>query len=416
MGRRLRIVFVHRRGAGQFRHLAGHLAGRGAEVTIVCEKPDGAIRGVEFVTHPATAARSGGAADHVAVADEYAQHANRVAETLERMRRDRGEPDLVAGHIGWGGMLFVKDVLPNTPALGYCEYFFQPHGGDIGFDPAEPVTIAELGRARLRNMVQRATLEGIEAGLSPTGWQRSRYPAPLRPRIAICHEGVDLETCRPDAGARFRLPDGRILSHGDPVVTYVARSLEPYRGFPQFMKAAARIAEKRKDAVFVVAGDDDGVSYGRPHPSGRSWRAVMMEETGIDASRIFFLGTIEHAALIRLFQVSAAHVYLTVPFVLSWSLLEAMACGCNVTGSNTAPVMEVIADGRNGTLADFWDADAIAASVLDTLARPDSARSRRQAARDTISQRYERGSCLRRQVNLLGRVITGEVNAGAGGY
>lgn len=411
----MKIVFVHRRGAGQFRFLAQHLAERGAEVAIVCEKPDTPVPGVRFVTHAGVPMRAGAVPGHLAVADEYAQHADRVAETLEKMQRSEGAPDLVVGHIGWGGLLFVKDVLPRTPALGYCEYYFQPHGGDIGFDPSEPVTIAELGRARLRNMVQRSTLEDIEAGISPTAWQRSRYPAPLRPRIAVCHEGIDVGLCRPDGAARYRLPNGRILSAGDPVVTYVARSLEPYRGFPQFMKAAARVAETRKDAVFVVAGDD-GVSYGRPHPSGRSWRAVMMEETGIDSDRIFFLGSVDHAALIRLFQVSAAHVYLTVPFVLSWSLLEAMACGCNIVGSSTAPVTEVISDGRNGVLADFWDADAVAALVIASLAHPDAARDRRQAARATIVQRYRRGDCLNRQVNLLGRVITGEVNAGAGGY
>ena len=410
----MKIVFVHRRGAGQFRHLAGHLAERGAEITVVCEKPDEPVRGVRFVVHAPVGERDGTAPGHLAIADEYAQHGNRVAETLERMRRAEGEPDLVVGHIGWGGMLFVKDVLGRIPALGYCEYYFQAKGGDIGFDPREPVTIAELGRARLRNMVQRATLDGIEAGISPTAWQRSRYPAAVRPRIAVCHEGVDVEICRPDAAARFRLPNGRVLSPGDPVVTYVARDLEPYRGFPQFMRAAARIAARRKDAVFVVAGGDS-VSYGRAHPSGRTWRTVMMEETGIDPARIFFLGAIEHAALVRLFQVSAAHVYLTVPFVLSWSLLEAMACGCNIVGSNTAPVAEVISDGRNGALADFWDPDAIATSVLDSLVRPEATRTRRQAARATIERRYRRGDCLARQVDILGRVATGEISAGAGG-
>ncbi|HVY19767.1 MAG TPA: glycosyltransferase [Bauldia sp.] len=410
----MKIVFVHRRGAAQFRHLARHLAERGAEVTVICEQRDAPVAGVRFIVHPPATERTGAIPRHLAVADECAQHANLVAETLERMRHAEGAPDLVVGHIGWGGMLFVKDVLPRTPALAYCEYYFQPKGGDIGFDPRTPVSIAELSRARLRNMVQRATLDGIEGGISPTVWQRSRYPAAIRPRIAVCHEGVDVNLCRPDAAARFRLPNGRFLSPGDPVVTYVARDLEPYRGFPQFMRAAARIAARREDALFVVAGND-GISYGRAHISGRSWRAVMMEETAIDPSRIFFLGAIDHASLIRLFQVSAAHVYLTVPFVLSWSLLEAMACGCNVVGSDTAPVKEVIGDGHNGVLADFWDADAIAAQVMDGLARPEAMRPRRLAARATIEQRYRRGDCLARQVDILGRTIMGEISAGAGG-
>jgi glycosyltransferase involved in cell wall biosynthesis len=409
------MVFAHRRGAGQFRFLAGHLAERGVNVTVVCEMADEPIPGVRFVRHDASQARTRGNSQvqHLAVADEYAQHGHRVAETLDRLRRAEGAPDIVIGHIGWGGLLFVKDVLPQAPALGYCEYFFRSKGGDIGFDPRQPASVQELGRARLRNMIQQATLEAVEAGLSPTAWQRSRYPADVQSRIALCHEGVDTGLCRPDGRARFQLPDGRTVSHGDAIVTYVARGLEPYRGFPQFMRAAANIAKKRSDVLFLVAGDDS-VNYGRVHPSGSSWRQVMMAETGIDPKRIVFLGPINHAALVRLFQVSAVHVYLTVPFVLSWSLLEAMACGCFVVGSKTAPVEEVIADRRNGILTDFWDTDLLANRVLDGLARPVPGRALRQAARATIEQRYRRSDCLARQVDLLGRLISGAARARLG--
>lgn len=406
----MNIVFAHRRGAAQFAYLAQHLAERGAKVTVICETPDAPIPGVHFLTHappPSTSTRKA----HLAVADEYVQHAEIVAATLERLRRTDGEPDLIVGHIGWGGMLFVKDVLRRTPALGYCEYYFQPKGGDIGFDPREPVTIAELSRARIRNMVQRATLESIEGGISPTVWQRSRYPAPLSRRIAVCHEGVDVELCRPNSAARFELPDGRVLSSGDPVVTYAARGLEPYRGFPQFIQAAARIAAKRADAIFVVAGNDS-VSYGRSHPSGLTWREVMMRESGIDPSRMVFLGTIEHSALVRLFQVSAAHVYLTIPFVLSWSLIEAMACGCCIVGSATAPLQEVVKHGQNGLLADFWDVEAIAGHVLAALERPAAARPLRHAGRITAEKRYNRRQCAAQQSAILGRVIAGEAAAG----
>jgi glycosyltransferase involved in cell wall biosynthesis len=409
------IVFAHRRGAGQFRFLAGHLAERGVNVTVVCEMADEPIRGVRFVKHDSSPVRTSGDSQfrHLAVADEYARHGHRVAETLDRLRRAEGAPDIVIGHIGWGGLLFVKDVLPQTPALGYCEYFFRSKGGDIGFDPRQPASVQELGRARLRNMIQQATLEAVDAGLSPTAWQRSRYPANVQPRIAVCHEGVDTAVCRPDERARFQLPDGRTVSYGDAIVTYVARGLEPYRGFPQFMRAAASIAKKRNDVLFLIVGDDT-VSYGRTHPSGRSWRQVMMAETGIDPNRIVFLGPINHAALVRLFQVSAVHVYLTVPFVLSWSLLEAMACGCLVVGSKTAPVEEVIADRRNGILTDFWDTDLLANRVLDGLARPGPGRALRQAARATIEQRYRRSDCLARQVDLLGRLISGAARARLG--
>lgn len=402
----MNIVFVHRRGAGQFRYLAAHLARRGARVTILTEEPDGPIAGVRFLNHgrvptpPADRRFS-----HLAVADRYVQHGYRVAQALDRLHRADGAPDLVVGHIGWGGLLFVKDVLPRTPALAYCEYYFNSRGGDLGFDPSNPVTVAELGRARLRNMVQRATLDAVEAGFSPTAWQKSRYPGPLQHRIAVSHEGIDTDFCRPDDRARLTLPDGRTIAAGEPVVTYAARSLEPYRGFPQFMRAAAKIAARRKDVTFIVAGGDD-VSYGRPPAGGGTWRATMLAETGIDPRRVVFLGTVDHASLVRLFQVSAAHVYLTVPFVLSWSVLEAMACGAPIVGSRTAPVEEVIADGRNGILTDFFDTDRLAARILAAVDRPEAMRPVRQAARATIERRYRRSDCLTRQVTVLGQVMS----------
>lgn len=406
----MHIVFAHRRGAGQFRHLAAHLAERGAEVAIVCETLDAPVPGVRIVRCASTDSGAGRRKGHLAIADEYTRHGGRMAEAIDRLSRDGREPDIVVGHIGWGGMLFVKDVMPHVPALGYCEYFFQPKGGDIGFDPQEAVTVAELGRARLRNMVQQATLGAVDAGLSPTAWQRSRYPVGHQPRIAVCHEGVDTTLCRPDNAARMKLPDGRVVRSGQPIVTYVARGLEPYRGFPQFMRAAVRIASQHPDLLFLVAGDDS-VNYGRPHPSGHPWREVMMEETGIDPARVVFLGAIDHATLTRLFQVSAVHVYLTVPFVLSWSLLEAMACGCLIVGSKTAPVEEVIAHGQNGLLSDFWDPDLLAEQTLSALRKPEVFRQTRRAARMTIERRYGRSDCLNRQVEILSRLMTEDTRA-----
>jgi glycosyltransferase involved in cell wall biosynthesis len=405
----VRVVFVHRRGAGQFRHLAAHLGQRGVDVTVVCEHLEGMVPGVRFIRHGPvpSAPQADRGSGHLTIADDYVQRAHRVAEALDNLNHTEGSADVIVGHIGWGGLLFARDVLPDTPALGYCEYYFHRYGGDIGFNPREPVTIGELERARVRNMVQRATLEAIDAGFSPTQWQRSRYPKSTQPRIALCHEGVDTDLCRPDAAARYTLPDGRVVSAGDPVVTYAARGLEPYRGFPEFMRAAARIAAKRRDVIFLVAGGDD-VSYGRRPPNAvHTWREVMMAETGIDPSRIVFLGTVDYAALIRLFQVSAAHVYLTVPFVLSWSMLEAMACGALVVGSNTAPVQEVITDRQNGLLADFWDADALAETVLRALDAKAGATLMRQAARATIEQRYRRADCLQRQVSILMHLTAG---------
>jgi glycosyltransferase involved in cell wall biosynthesis len=402
----MRIAFVHRRAPGQFVHLARHLVGDGWDVTFVCETMGESIPGVRVARHRAEPpARAGAAmARHLATTDQHVRIGHRVAETLEAIRREDGEPDVVVGHLGWGGLLFAKDVLPNAPALGYCEYFYRPEGGDVGYDPAEPVTADDRRRLRLLNATQLLALDAVDGGISPTRWQRSRFPSPYRRRIAVCHDGIDLDLCRPNPDARFELPDGRVLKAGAPVVTYAARDLEPYRGFPQFMRAAAEVLRRDAAAIVVVAGGD-GVSYGRPPPSGGNWRSVMMAETGVDPGRIAFLGQIPHDRLVSLFQVSAAHVYLTVPFVLSWSMLEAMACGALVIGSATAPVEEVIEDGRNGLLVPFFDRDALAGRLLEALASVGRPAPIRAAARRTVAERYALPRCLERQSALLQEVI-----------
>ncbi|WP_029004672.1 glycosyltransferase family 4 protein [Azorhizobium doebereinerae] len=402
----MRIVFIHRRGPGQFLHLAPHLASEGWEVTLVCETTDRALPGVRTVRHRAELAPHGraDATPHLATPEQHVRIGYRVADTLAALARVDGPPDLVFGHMGWGGLIFAKDVLPETPLIGYCEYYHCAEGGDAGFDPAEQVTLDDRQRLRLRNNAQLLTLDAMDGGISPTRWQKSRYPAAYQSRIAHCHDGIDARTFRPEPRARFRLPDGRVLAPGDPVVTYAARDLEPYRGFPQFMRAAARVARLHPDALFVVAGGD-GISYGRPPAEGRNWREVMMAETGIDPARIVFLGSVPHAALLRLFQVSAAHVYLTYPFVLSWSVLEAMACGALVIGSATAPMEEVIQDGTNGLLTPFFDTDALTGRMLEALKGGPQLATLRAGARRTIVERYALDRCLARQQSLIGLLL-----------
>jgi glycosyltransferase involved in cell wall biosynthesis len=224
-------------------------------------------------------------------------------------------------------------------------------------------------------------------------------PAAYRQRIAVCHDGIDTQACRPDAEASFVLPDGRVLTSGQPIVTFVARDLDPYRGYPEFMRAAALLAARHPDALFVVVGGD-GSGYGRPRADGNSWREAMCAEAGL-GDRIVHIPWLSHETLIRLFQVSAVHVYLTVPFVLSWSLLEAMACGCLIVGSDTEPVKEVIRDRVNGLLAPFHDAEALAERIAEALASPTLSRPLRRAARETVIAGFERERCIARQKGWL---------------
>ncbi|KQV34942.1 MULTISPECIES: glycosyltransferase family 4 protein [unclassified Rhizobium] len=403
----MHVAFVHRRGFGQFAALAAQLAQMGNEVSLVTETIDQKIPSVRVVRHRA---EPGPRADpqmarHMGAPDHHVRIGHRVAETFDAMARQGLVPDAVIGHIGWGSMMFLKDVLPHVPALGYCEFFYRSEGADIGFSPDDQPDLETRKRLRLRNIAQLLSLEAIEAGISSTEWQRSLYPADVRERISVCHEGVDTVRFRPDPTTSVTLADGRMLSgNGPPIVTFAARDLEPYRGFPQVLAAAAKVVRHRPDALFVFVGGN-GVSYGVPPPGGGAWKDHLLRTLDIPPENIVFPGTVPHSVLRQLFQISSAHLYLTYPFVLSWSVLEAMACGALVIGSDTAPVREIIRSGRNGLLVPFFDTDALAEAVLGVLANPQAHFAMRAAARRTVERRFRLADCLDRQRDLIERMI-----------
>ena len=403
----MHIAFVHRRGFGQFAALAGHLAESGHDVSLICETVDRRLPAVRVIRHRVESGpRTDGAmARYLEVPDHHTRIGYRVAETLESMARHGQPPDIVIGHIGWGSMMFVKDVLPSTPALGYCEFFYRAHGADVGFAPDDKPDVEMRKRLRLRNMAQLVTLESMDGGFSPTHWQKSLYPKAAQNRIAVVHEGVDTKVFYPDRHASLQLPDGRVLKAGESrVITFVARDLEPYRGFPQALEAASKVIRQNKDAIFVFVGGD-GVSYGTPPPGGGSWREHLLRDHELPSDRVMFLGSIPHADLRKLYQISTAHIYLTYPFVLSWSVIEAMACGALIIGSDTPPVREVIRAGQNGLLVPFYDTEVLAQTVLDVLADPDACLKMRAAARRTIENRFRLSECLRQQKTLIDAVL-----------
>lgn len=401
----MHVVFVHRHGPGQFVHIARRLILDGWTVTLVCENADRPVPGLRVLRYGNGDAAAPGHRAGKESTIPYIEAGRRVADILSRLAQHGRAPDLVVGHIAWGGMMFVKDVLPETPMIGFCEYYFQPKGGDAGFAPSDEISLERKQTMRLRNTVQLATLDQMDYGISPTQWQKSRYPAEYQHKIVAQHEGIDTSRARPDPLASFRLPDGTLLSAGDPVVTFAARDLEPYRGFPQFMRAAALAGKRNPDARFVIAGGD-GVSYGSGPQEGESWRKQLLDETGLSPARVHFLGQIPHRDLVRLFQVSAAHVYLTYPFVLSWSFLEAMSCGAPVIASATPPVREVVSDGLNGRLVDFFDIDGFADRIGEALTSPGAFRSLRTEARRTVVARYELNECCTKLHRFLAQVAS----------
>jgi glycosyltransferase involved in cell wall biosynthesis len=408
--RPLRALFIHRNFPGQYAHLAPALAARsGVTVYGIGEKPGYSAPGVQYFDYGQ--AKGAGEQTHryLRPFEGSLRRGQLLANKLVQLRDKGMKPDVIVCHPGWGEGLFLKDVFPKARTLFYWEFFYNSEGQDMGFDPAQPVTLDDAARVRVLNATQLVSLQSADWGISPTRWQWSRYPTWARRRITCLHEGVDTERCAPRADAVFRTPEGREFRRGDPVVSYVARNLEPYRGFPTFMRALPRIQRERPDLHVVVVGGNE-VSYGKKPDGAENWKAKMMEEVGreLDLSRIHFTGRIAHDSLHDLFRVTRAHIYLTYPFVLSWSMLESMACGALVVGSDTPPVAEAIRHGHNGLLVPFFEPDALARTVLSVLADPDAHAPIAAAARQSIIDRYDlKTRCLPRQLDLVEKLAAG---------
>jgi glycosyltransferase involved in cell wall biosynthesis len=243
-----------------------------------------------------------------------------------------------------------------------------------------------------------------DAGLSPTRFQAGRHPTWFRERISVIHEGIDTDAFKPNPKARLGLARDQVeLIHGDEIVTFVARQLEPHRGYHIFMRALPLLQRLRPSCRIVIVGGD-GVSYGAPPPDGTTWKNIFRDEVAadLDMRRIHYVGRLPHQMLTELMQVTAVYTYLTYPFVLSWSLMEAMSCGCLIVGSRTAPVEEVIEHGCNGLLTDFFDHEALAKMIADTLEHRAELSKLKEAARTTIINRYDLKSvCLPTQIKFI---------------
>lgn len=404
----MRLLFVHQNFPAQYRHLAPAMAARrGVEVLALGENPAEPLPGVRHLRYPAPRGAGEQTHPYLRRLEAYVRRGQEVARAALALKGRGFAPDVIAAHPGWGEALFLRDVWPDARLLLQCEFFYRADGADIGFDPLNgAVDVDKRASTRLMNAPQLLQLEAADRGVAPTRWQWSRYPGWARERIAVVHEGIDTRIAGPDGPAEVVLPGGRVLRRGDPVVTFAVRQLEPYRGFHVFMRALPRLQRLRPEAQVVVVGGE-GVSYGGPPPGGGAWKETLLRELGdrLDLARVHFLGRLPYARLLALFRVSAAHVYLTYPFVLSWSLLDAMACGAAVLASDTAPVTEVIEEGVNGRLVDFFDHAAIAERLAAMLADPAALAPLRDAARRTVVERFDLASvCLPRQVALIGEV------------
>ena len=416
----MKILFVHQNFPGQYIHIIQKLSRDGGHqlVALSINKLDESRGLPSDLQHYRYQLRRGnGEGVHPLVMETESKviRAEACANAAQQLKDQGFKPDLICAHPGWGESLFLKSIWPDVPLLCYQEFFYQDHGFDSNFDPefAEINSWHVQAKTLMKNAYLHLTLDQADWNVSPTHFQASSFPEHYRRRFSVIHDGVDIHRAVPTSSPTpLKLPDGTLLESGQPIVTFVNRKLEPYRGCHTFLRSIPELQKCFPEARIVIVGGLTGVSYGAVCPQGEWKDRFLAEIEGqYDPSRVHFTGKLPYEQFIPLLQLSACHVYLTYPFVMSWSLLEAMACGCAVVGSDTAPVREVIRHGHNGLLVDFFSPTDLATAVTGLLRDRKRARALGIEARRTVESTYDLEGCVDRQVALMDLVASGSMNA-----
>ena len=408
----MRVLFVHQNFPAQYLHIAPALARIPGNDVVALTMGYGAVPGVRTVRYQVSRNSTPGVHSLAGDYESKTIRGESAALTALRLKAEGFTPDVICGHPGWGETLFLKEVWPRTQLLSFVEFVYHTDGADVGFDPEFPIDDLEKFRVHAKNAAVYMSLAESDWLVAPTVWQAEQVPKLFRKRLSIIHDGIDTDIVKPNPNARIKLGSNGIeLKSTDQVITFVNRNLEPYRGYHIFMRSLPEILRRRPDARVILVGGNR-VSYGNALPEGQSYREKYLNEIKgeLDMSRVHFVGAVPYPTFLNLLQISAAHVYLTYPFVLSWSMLEAMSAGCLVIGSATAPVQEVIRDGENGILVDFFSPTKIATAVIDALDNPQAYTALRQAARQTVLTRYDlKTICLPRHLEVINALARGHI-------
>ncbi len=402
----MKILFIHQNFPAQFAQLAQHLIEQsGNELLALMQPPGRSFEGVGVVPYRFQHGTQSDIHPLLSEMEAKVLRGEAVADAAQRLKSKGWLPDVIIGHPGWGELLFIRDIFPDAKLVVYCEYYYRATGQDFNFDIEFKDDSQEtLQRMKLKNTVMLNALAEADAAYSPTEWQRQTYPEHLRHRIEVIHDGIDTDYFKPNADTVFQIANKNVTLHpGDEVITYAARSLEPVRGFHQFMRSLPAVLKKRPNAHVVIIGAAEA-SYGSEPNDFTSWQDKMLAEVGakLDPQRVHFTGFLPKEQYVAALQVSKAHVYLTYPFLLSWSMLEAMACGALVIASDTAPVTEIIKTGENGITVPFFDTDKLAQTLVAQL-KSISEKNQviRRAARTLIEKDFNRTNCVDNLLKLM---------------
>jgi glycosyltransferase involved in cell wall biosynthesis len=398
----MHVLFVHKNFPAQFGHIATYLIkDHGFRCSFVSELPSGVFDGIERIQYKI----KGGATKNTHYCSRTFEnatwHAHAVYEAMKSLPKIK--PDLIVGHSGFGSTLFLADLYEDTPIINYFEYYYRSKGSDLDFRPDFPVKPIDVLRSRTRNAMILCDLQTSTRGYTPTGFQRSLFPDEYLSKVEPIFDGIDTSIWYRKKDVPREIA-GHKIAPGKKIVTYVSRGFESMRGFDIFMKVAKKICDARDDVVFLCVGSDR-VCYGGDlnRIEEKTYRAHILAQDDYDMERFIFTGRVEPSELVNVFSLSDLHIYLTVPFVLSWSLMNSLACGCTVLGSATAPVQEMIKHGENGFLADFFDVEGLTQQALQVLEDPEQYRHLGEAGASMIRERYALDKCLPQMLDLYER-------------
>jgi glycosyltransferase involved in cell wall biosynthesis len=385
------VLFVHNNFPAQFRDLAAALAARRVPVCAVAQNHAPGMPNVRLAAYGVSKGTTEGIFPLAVRAEADLIRAHGAWRMASALKAEGWDPAVIVGHPGWGETTLLSEVFPKAAKVAFAEFFYHAHGYDVGFDPEFLPSGADDGlRAKAKNLAMALAYAEADAIVAPTGFQAGALPASFRERTRVIHEGVDVEAIRPGPAEPFDLSDGRVIAPGTPVVTHVNNKLEPLRGLHIFARALPRLLAEVPDAQVLVMGEPTRSGYGGVAPDGGTWLDACLKGVALDPARVHFLGRVTHARMLAALRLSTAHVYYTYPFVLSWSLLEAMASGCYVIGSDTAPLHDAIEDGLNGRLLPFFDVEALSQVLIDACRDPGASAAMRVAARETAVAGFSR--------------------------
>ena len=400
----MKILFIHPNFPGQFKHLIERLRLHpNYDVAFLTRKTNVNVSGVNVRVFKKPARGKRDVHRYLRRANEDICEAQEISRQAIYLRQNGFVPEVVIGHTGWAGVTFIKEIFPETKIIGYCEWYFQWQNSWSHFS-GQLMSADEKAAERMQNVSALMALDVIDVGVTPMHWQKSVYPMAYQPALHVIHEGIDTDICIPKDRHPLRMPGIPYLSSDAVIVSYISRSLEPARGFPQFMAAAEKLLASYANLQIIVVGRERA-AYSKSTGQGDSYKKQVMENFHGDLSRVHFTGKLNYQDYLSVLQNSAARVYLTLPLFLSWSMLEAMSVKCPLVVSNTPPVTEVIEHEKNGLVADFFDVDDIASQVSRILDNPELGKALGDSARETILERYQVSNCVEQWCELIDDVI-----------